>query len=334
MKKTRYCAVLAAGVLAAALATGCGSKKAEATTSAVTTAAESAPDNGETDAAMEVNEINESEFEEGDLKIPTGNVEVERKNADGTVLVEGYYEQVVIPDSLKDKPIGKALEAFNQAQIERARTDIAYLESEAEKNLKDKGDKFKAFEYNSDVSFSTQNQDYVSIQASSYSKTDAEEKTVYHTATYDTKTGNELKVSDIVAEPDKLADALADRLLHENSKEDFGDVDVKGKIKEMITNGTLAWNLEDDGAVFTFAEGTVAPVDNGEFTVKYLYAFTPEFFKSVPEAAMKAAQEGAEILDDGNDAADSKSAENSDEGASGPGKEAKPAQESIAAKKK
>jgi len=112
-----------------------------------------------------------------------------------------------------------------------------------------------------------------------------------HGTNYDTQTGQELTVNDVVKEINQeLTDAVSEEL---NSHMWAGDFDYTQAVEEYFANTPydgISWTLDYNGVTFYFAEGTLTEPGNGCQTATVDFARHPELFEEkymdVPDAYM------------------------------------------------
>ena len=111
-----------------------------------------------------------------------------------------------------------------------------------------------------------------------------------HGTTYDTQTGQELVITDVVEINQTLAEAVANEL---NSHQWAGDCDYLTAVEEYFVNTPtdgISWTLDYNGVTFYFGDGDLEEPGNGGKTATVSFAQYPELFEAkymaVPEAYM------------------------------------------------
>lgn len=111
-----------------------------------------------------------------------------------------------------------------------------------------------------------------------------------HGTNYDTQTGLELALGDVVDVNNNLADAVANEL---NSHQWAGDFDYRDSVQAYFVNTPydgFSWTLDYNGVTFYFADGDLEEPGNGRKTATVSFAEYPELFEekymAVPAAYM------------------------------------------------
>lgn len=111
-----------------------------------------------------------------------------------------------------------------------------------------------------------------------------------HGTNYDTQTGLELSLNDVVDVCNELANAVADEL---NSHQWAGDLDYRDAVQAYFTNtpyDSFSWTLDYNGVTFYFADGDLEEPGNGGKTATVSFAEYPQLFEekymAVPDAYM------------------------------------------------
>jgi len=111
-----------------------------------------------------------------------------------------------------------------------------------------------------------------------------------HGTNYDTQTGQELALNDVVDVSNDLADAVANEL---NSHRWAGDFDYQDAVEAYFANTPydgFSWTLDYNGVTFYFADGDLEEPGNGGKTATVSFAEYPQLFEekymAVPDAYM------------------------------------------------
>ena len=112
-----------------------------------------------------------------------------------------------------------------------------------------------------------------------------------HGTAYDTQTGRQLALTDVVKEVNQdLAEAVADEL---NRHQWAGDYDFTAGVEEYFANTPydgISWTLDYNGVTFYFADGDLTEPGEGRQTATVAFAQYPELFRekytAVPDAYM------------------------------------------------
>ena len=111
-----------------------------------------------------------------------------------------------------------------------------------------------------------------------------------HGTNYDSQTGLELALGDVVNVNNDLANAVANEL---NSHQWAGDFDYRDSVQVYFANtpyNEFSWTLDYNGVTFYFADGDLTEPGNGRQTATVSFAEYPELFDAkymaVPEAYM------------------------------------------------
>lgn len=111
-----------------------------------------------------------------------------------------------------------------------------------------------------------------------------------HGTNYDTQTGQELALNDIVDVNNDLANAVAGEL---NSHQWAGDFDYRDAVQAYFANTPydgFSWTLDYNGVTFYFADGDLEEPGNGGKTATVSFTQYPALFKekytAVPDAYM------------------------------------------------
>lgn len=119
-----------------------------------------------------------------------------------------------------------------------------------------------------------------------------EDRRTMHGTNYDTQTGQELALNDVVHVSNALAAAVADEL---NSHQWTGDIDYRDAVEAYFANTPydgISWTLDYSGVTFYFTDGDLEDPGNGGKTATVSFAEYPQLFEekymAVPDAYMVA----------------------------------------------
>lgn len=199
------------------------------------------------------------------------------QSQDGTESVKGSYQEFVLPSELADTGLGKALQKFNKAEENLTQKNISDYADEAA-DMMNAANAFVTTPYEFDTKLTIMRADaqYFSFVTEDYSDMHGAHPSTGHRAyTYDTETGAEVKLSDLVTGTDSLAARLAKNLLNAFGRETFMDPDnLTGSIQSMMdtpeTQGQMIWYLGDNHTItFLFPQDALAPYAAGEQSLTY-----------------------------------------------------------------
>ena len=199
------------------------------------------------------------------------------QSGDGTESIQGYYQVFVLPSELADTEIGNALQNFNKAEENLAQKNISDYADEAA-DMMNQPDAFVTTPYEFDTKLTIMRADaeYFSFVTEDYVNMNGAHPSTGHRAyTYNTKTGTEVKLDDLVTDTDILPARLAKDLLNAFGRDTFMDPDnLTGSIQSMIdtpeTEGQMVWYLGTNQTItFLFPQYALAPYAAGEQSLTY-----------------------------------------------------------------
>nr|MBQ4318522.1 hypothetical protein [Clostridia bacterium] len=101
-----------------------------------------------------------------------------------------------------------------------------------------------------------------------------------HGTTYDTETGNELKLTDVMTDTSKLAEIVKAELRSHTWTGDFSsDTAVEDYFANTPEDG-LSWTLDYNGVTLYFANGDIAELGDGRLAVTVSFKEYPELFEA------------------------------------------------------
>lgn len=111
-----------------------------------------------------------------------------------------------------------------------------------------------------------------------------------HGTNFDTATGEELKITDVIKDMGKIPDIVLKELnSHMWAGEGYADTVITDYFRNTPEDG-IRWTLDYNGVTFYFADGDLAEPGNGSQTATVTFAENPELFEAkymaVPDAYM------------------------------------------------
>lgn len=272
MKKSMT--VLAAALAAVSVLSACGGKSASATTAAETGAAETAAETtAETETPAET-----KAYADIKIDVQTNDASVERD--DGSEIISANYDTLVLSNADKYPKLAEAISAFNEAEKNALTKRVDAVTDAAKANAGDRED-FDPYEISTEVEVTLADEQFVSLYIEEFTDTLGDHpETAVRGVTYDTVSGSTVKTSDIVADVDALPEYL-DKAIHSEYDDVIASYSVDSiadALKKMGTD-SIAWSLDKKGITFTFPEGSLAPVGDGDISVSVSRSDNPDFFK-------------------------------------------------------
>ena len=199
------------------------------------------------------------------------------QSGDGTESIQGYYQEFVLPSELANTELGNALQNFNKAEENLTQKNISDYADEAA-DMMNQPDAFVTTPYEFDTKLTIMRADaeYFSFVTEDYVNMNGAHPSTGHRAyTYNTETGTEVKLTDLITDTDILPARLAKDLLNAFGRETFMDPDnLTGSIQSMIdtpeTEGQMIWYLGANHTItFLFPQYALAPYAAGEQSLTY-----------------------------------------------------------------
>ncbi|MBQ3378635.1 MAG: DUF3298 domain-containing protein [Clostridia bacterium] len=101
----------------------------------------------------------------------------------------------------------------------------------------------------------------------------------YYGVNYDPESGEELNLTDVIADTSLLPDAVREKMSEQcGDAEFFDDLEIGDYVAEHID--TLSWTLDYDAVTLYFSPYEIAPYAYGEITVKLPFCEYPDLVKS------------------------------------------------------
>ncbi|MCR5007426.1 MAG: DUF3298 and DUF4163 domain-containing protein [Oribacterium sp.] len=294
-------------ISAALLMSGCGgtattnsSTEAPATTAAAETTASAETKEAETLAATEAAKETEAEApeENGEVQLINATIDTSYDNvysdADKRYLVGGYYPEIIlgsyengtfVKKDAEYPELAKAVDTYNKKTADDFKSEM-----ESGKELAEEDDRFKetdnyGYSYSVDMDASIERSDsnIFSVSEATYSfMGGAHGNTVITGFNVDPKTGEVLKISDVVTDKDAFIDAV-DKQLHEeypDIEEGLVVDDLKTAISDMYDGKddmNLQFYMTHDALVTVFSAYDITAYAYGPEFVSLYYTDSADF---------------------------------------------------------
>ncbi len=283
MKKKNLMTMGAALVLGASLLAGCGSKTSTETTAAgtvaesesaeeETTAAEETTVEETTDAAEEA-ETADPEGSSGKLAGANAMAEFQdfdAENTDSKVGITMHYQTLALKDEAKEKytALNETLEAAADAKATEMAKNYKSLQEEAAE-MEEYAEDGISLSIEDTLELRRGDEKVLSVlEMDSEYHGGAHGYTVYKGQSYDTQTGQELKLADLIQDKDALMSYLAEQLIAEYPDVTFftdngEDADAASLAETLKTTyedlSNLSFVVDLEGLTFFFSEEELAP---------------------------------------------------------------------------
>ena len=212
---------------------------------------------------------------------------------DDTLLVQSEYSHVTLwnEDAVKYPRLAQALDQTANMVKRSMEDEYDNLCATAREELPWAGENTDTSVSTLDIQVRRADSVVLSLLSDSYSDYGwIEEFRGVHGTNYDTQTGQELALNDIVDVNNDLANAVAGEL---NSHQWAGDFDYRDAVQAYFANTPydgFSWTLDYNGVTFYFADGDLEEPGNGGKTATVSFTQYPALFKekytAVPDAYM------------------------------------------------
>lgn len=283
MKKKNLMTMGAALVLGASLLAGCGSKTSTETTAAgtvaesesaeeETTAAEETTVEETTDAAEEA-ETADPEGSSGKLAGANAMAEFQdfdAENTDSKVGITMHYQTLALKDEAKEKytALNETLEAAADAKATEMAKNYKSLQEEAAE-MEEYAEDGISLSIEDTLELRRGDEKVLSVlEMDSEYHGGAHGYTVYKGQSYDTQTGQELKLADLIQDKDALMSYLAEQLIagypdvtfFTDNGEDADAASLAETLKTTYEDlSNLSFVVDLEGLTFFFSEEELAP---------------------------------------------------------------------------
>ena len=283
MKKKNLMTMGAALVLGASLLAGCGSKTSTETTAAgtvaesesaeeETTAAEETTVEETTDAAEEA-ETADPEGSSGKLAGANAMAEFQdfdAENTDSKVGITMHYQTLALKDEVKEKytALNETLEAAADAKATEMAKNYKSLQEEAAE-MEEYAEDGISLSIEDTLELRRGDEKVLSVlEMDSEYHGGAHGYTVYKGQSYDTQTGQELKLADLIQDKDALMSYLAEQLIagypdvtfFTDNGEDADAASLAETLKTTYEDlSNLSFVVDLEGLTFFFSEEELAP---------------------------------------------------------------------------
>lgn len=210
---------------------------------------------------------------------------------------DGYYIEefmapfhtVYIGDDTKYPKLKDAIEEMNKNRIEEvllAKENSLDSWEEYYNSMLELDPEYKGYPWSEITEISVTRADdklfSLSDNSSSYAG-GAHPASYYYGHTYDSNTGKELKIGDIVKEDADVATAIADQIwnVYDDHEMFFSSTkeELRANIQEIIDGGYLGFYVTNDGVTFLFSPYLIAPYASGCVQVDISYAENPGLYR-------------------------------------------------------
>jgi len=335
MKKRGFSALLTLAVVSVAIgATGCGEKKdattaattaaseqeatkeSEATTEATTDATTEATTDATTDATTEATTETTTEAAAGKLSAniklhsleTAEKAKIEDVDEEFAYAYANFSEIVISDDTAKNYPkLGISIDNLNELEYSSLMENFADCANYATT------DESEGYLYGPNAIEMTESISRFDDNATSVlifyfmNAGGAHPNSWYRSCNYDSKTGEEIKITDVVNDPDTLVEKIIDHLdfdavdgeeeeelitdLKENGV--MGITPLNEQLKNEIDDGTLVWILDENGISTYYAAYDLAPYAYGPLTSHLTLEDYPDLLKDeykIPENTVPVAE--------------------------------------------
>lgn len=286
MKKTRSALVLTCALLALGTA-ACGEKKTKTVETTETVA------NRESQQAEETKEAAETKLETPEqlpvsLSVRNSGREIVNLEPNGMGIEDKHYsypdwaEIPTLPDGASEG-LQKAMQAYEEGQLAALKQYAAAHQNKAEQDYN--------YQYAGDVTICRSDSNFLSFVRGVNSFTaDAEGYS------YDSRTGEALKLSQVVKDMNRLQDAV-DEVLKENGQGERAAI-----AKEALSKDAIVWALGNEGLELFIAQSDGSYVDYRRIVVSY--ERYPELFQE--GVTLRPAEYAAQLMTTGKNYIDGK----------------------------
>jgi len=200
--------------------------------------------------------------------------------SDTALLARSEYSYVTFWNGAEDTALDKLL-TQRAAMIERSMTDeYDNLVSMAHEDPSSDSSDFDTNIFTLDEQVRRADSVVVSLLSDSYANYgQIRDFRAMHGTNYDTQTGKELKISDVVKDLDAVAPIVEQEL---NSHMWAGDFSYDGVISDYFKNTPedgISWTLDYNGVTFYFSDGTLTEPGYGRLTATVTFAGHSELFE-------------------------------------------------------
>lgn len=202
---------------------------------------------------------------------------------------------VAYEDSTKYVELNEVFDELNK-ENRKSRLDLFNAHVEAAKEMSDDSlDSFDPFEVTEKVHVRRADSKVVSLLFSGYTYlTDYVESYYYRGENYDSKTGEKLKLKDVVADVNQLPAMIEEQF---ETFWDMVNLDPDRDLDAILSNEEeLSWTLDNNGLTFYFNPHTIAFYDTGVQIVTLTFEEYPDLLK--PEYRECLPSYGIELVDE------------------------------------
>lgn len=299
MKKGNILPIVMGLLLSAVLVMGCGSAKTQDDNAS---ASGSSPGQGEqnAEASGESHSVGShsddaasgevsaqptsdrtTESAKPDLEIQ--GTDCSQYNTDGQEMVEARYDSIIVKNAEEYPELSESLNSLNDQIEQEVLSGVDDLLPDAENQYAAGQTTWTPMAQEESLTIPSANDTYVCILLEYYFNANgAHPSTSTVSFNYNSQTGQQLELSDVIADMDDFPALVADRLQENYSGAPFYSDDVAGLVSGLINHpdetGGLAWYLMDDGMHILFPAESIAPYAAGEFEVTFPYAENGDLF--------------------------------------------------------
>mgnify|MGYP002740430459 CR=1 FL=1 len=286
MKKSRHALVLTCALLALGTA-ACGEKKTKTSETTETVAARESTQAEETKQAAEA-KLETREQLPVSLSVRNSGREIVNLEPNGMGIEDKHYsypdwaEIPPLPDGASEG-LQKAMQAYEEGQLAALKQYAAAHQNKAEQDYN--------YQYAGDVTICRSDSNFLSFVRGVNSFTaDAEGYS------YDSRTGEALKLSQVVKDMNRLQDAV-DEVLKENGQGERAAI-----AKEALSKDAIVWALGNEGLELFIAQSDGSYVDYRRIVVSY--ERYPELFQE--GVTLRPAEYAAQLMTTGKNYIDGK----------------------------
>lgn len=286
------------------LLSACGGKNTETTAESTQAVTETETEKAEeTSSETETDASEDAEGTAEEDEVPEPVIEaatLSKKNEDGEQeLVSVIYDEIYLMNEGYSALAGTLAQNNREAgkQAEAAFDEISKAAEESYEETKKDGGTFAGYAWETRITVTRADEKVFSYRTDSYENTGgAHPMSGSAGLSYDSQTGKELQLSDVVSDQDALYEKLIEKL-EAFSEENGGGVlfdeykdTVRGMVDGTAIEGSdepakLQWTLSDTGMTVYFNPYDVAPYAAGQITIELPYVENEALFSAFLQKA-------------------------------------------------
>ena len=291
MKKHLVSTALICGMLSVSMLNGCGKKAADATadTTAVQESSEESTEESsagveESSAAEETKAADDQTRTEDSASVPVSiDYAYDGDWKDQKTLISSKVAQIHLMDE-NHKKLQKALDAMNQSSLDDQKAVMDENKEYAEEQYASNPD-MEGYTFNRDMIVTRSDETVLSLAVMESSYLGGVHPFGMTTGrTFDTQTGKEFSLKDVVTDYDSLYEYVK-KNLEENYDQSMFFEDYQDTLQKMFYDesgdyGTVQWTISQTGLTIYFNQYDLAPYAAGSQQVEIPFKDQPQLFQS------------------------------------------------------